>query len=150
MPVGNFQGTISGQSRSIYRSGVLDSTFRFSVNLMGGPAMQPKEFVKWKQRRLLGVSLKVIAPTGQYSGTKLINWGGNRRAFKPELDYSERGVTGCSMVMRGRGSTRRTLHSMTARLFWPDSASPDAALYECIGSGPLLSLLTVHLKTDSP
>jgi hypothetical protein len=88
--VGNFRGTVSGQSRSIYRSGLLDSTFRFSVNLLGGPAMQPKEFVKWKQKRLLGVSLKVIAPTGQYSGTKLVNWGSNRWAFKPELGYSER------------------------------------------------------------
>ena len=88
--VGNFQGAVSGQSRSIYRSGLLDSTFRFSVNLLGGPAMQPKEMVKWKQKRLLGVSLKVVAPTGQYSGTNLINWGGNRWVFKPEFGYSER------------------------------------------------------------
>jgi hypothetical protein len=88
--VGTFQGDVSEQSRSIYRSGLLDSTFRFSVNLLGGPAMQPKEMVKWKQKRLLGVSLKVVAPTGQYSGTKLINWGGNRWAFKPEFGYSER------------------------------------------------------------
>jgi hypothetical protein len=88
--VGNFQGEVSGQPRSIYRSGLLDSTFRFSVNLMGGPAMQPKEMVKWKQKRLLGLSLKVVAPTGQYGGAKLINWGGNRWAFKPDLGYSER------------------------------------------------------------
>jgi hypothetical protein len=88
--VGNFRGTVSGQFASIYRSGLLDSSFRFSVNLLGGPAMQPKEFAGWKQRRLLGVSLKVIAPTGQYSGTKLVNWGSNRWAFKPELGYSER------------------------------------------------------------
>jgi hypothetical protein len=88
--VGNFQGTVSGQLRSIYRSGLLDSTFRFSVNLVGGPAMQAKEMAKWKQKKLLGVSLKVIAPTGQYSSTKLVNWGGNRWAFKPELGYSER------------------------------------------------------------
>src|SRR5271169_357726 len=39
--VGTFQGDLSGQSRSVYRSGMLDSSFRFSVNLMGGPAMQP-------------------------------------------------------------------------------------------------------------
>jgi hypothetical protein len=88
--VGHFQGTVSGQSRSIYRSGLLDSTFRLSVNLLGGRAMTPTEMVKWKQKRLLGVSLKVVAPTGQYSGTKLVNWGGNRWAFKPEIGYSER------------------------------------------------------------
>jgi hypothetical protein len=88
--VGTFQGDISAQHRSVYRSGLLDSSFRFSVNLMGGPAMQPKEFAKWKQKRLLGLSLRMVAPTGQYSGKKLVNWGSNRWAFKPELGYSER------------------------------------------------------------
>lgn len=88
--VGNFNGDVAGQARSLYRSGLADSGFRFSVNLMGGPAMQPKEMAKWKQKRLLGLSLRVIAPTGQYSSAKLINWGGNRWAFKPELGYSER------------------------------------------------------------
>ena len=88
--VGIFQGDVLGQHTSVYRSGLLDSSFRFSVNLIGGPAMQPKDLAKWKQKRLLGVSLKMIAPTGQYSGSKLINWGGNRWAFKPELGYSER------------------------------------------------------------
>jgi Putative MetA-pathway of phenol degradation len=39
---------------------------------------------------LLGVSLKVVAPTGQYDPTKLINWGINRWAFKPEFGYSQR------------------------------------------------------------
>jgi Putative MetA-pathway of phenol degradation len=88
--VGTFQGDLSEQHRSVYRSGLLDSSFRFSVNLMGGPAMQPKEFATWKQKRLLGLSLRMVAPTGQYSGEKLVNWGSNRWAFKPELGYSER------------------------------------------------------------
>jgi Putative MetA-pathway of phenol degradation len=88
--VGNFQGDLSGQSRSLYRSGLLDSSFRVSVNLLGGPALQPEEMTKWNQKTLLGLSLKVVAPTGQYSGTKLINWGSNRWAFKPELGYSKR------------------------------------------------------------
>ncbi len=52
--------------------------------------MEPKEFVKWKQNKILGASLKIIAPTGQYDPTKLINWGINRWAFKPELGYSQR------------------------------------------------------------
>ena len=88
--VGTFRGQALGQSRQLYRSGLLDSTFRISVNLKGGPAMEPKDFVKWKQKTLLGVSLKVVAPTGQYDPTKLVNWGANRWAFKPEFGYSER------------------------------------------------------------
>lgn len=74
----------------VYRSGLLDSVFRFSVNLKGGPLMSVREYQTWKQKTILGVSLKVIAPTGQYDGTKLINNGSNRWAFKPEFGYSER------------------------------------------------------------
>ena len=88
--VGTFHGDLVGHSRSLYRSGLLDSSFRFSVNLIGGRAMQPKEMAKWKQKRLLGLSLKMVSPTGQYSGTKLVNCGSNRWAFKPEFGYSER------------------------------------------------------------
>ena len=88
--VGTFQGEVQEQQRSVYRSGLLDFVGRFSVNLLGGPAMRMNEFAKWKQKVLLGASLKVIAPTGQYSATKIVNWGINRWAFKPELGYSQR------------------------------------------------------------
>ncbi|MGO9517998.1 MAG: transporter [Candidatus Korobacteraceae bacterium] len=88
--VGTFQGTVLGMNRQLYRSGLLDFSGRLSVNLKGGPAMAPKEFAKWHQKVLLGASLRIIAPTGQYDGTKLINWGINRWAFKPEFGYSQR------------------------------------------------------------
>jgi len=89
--VGTFQGTLEGGTQQqTYRSGLLDSGVRFSVNLKGGPAMPLPQFVKWRQKVLLGVSLRVIVPTGQYDPTKLINWGINRWAFKPEFGYSQR------------------------------------------------------------
>lgn len=88
--VGTFEGTVFGNQRSIYRSGLLDANFRLAVNLKGGPAMELPQFSKWKQKTLLGVSVRVIVPTGQYNGRKLVNWGINRWAFKPEFGYSER------------------------------------------------------------
>ena len=88
--VGNFNGEVINQQRSIYRSGLLDFSARLSVNLKGGPALQPPQYAKWKQKLLLGASLKIVAPTGQYDPTKLINWGINRWAFKPEFGYSQR------------------------------------------------------------
>jgi hypothetical protein len=88
--VGNFTGELFNQERSVYRSGLLDFSARFSVNLYGGRAMELPQFSKWKQKVLLGASLKVVAPTGQYDPNKLINWGINRWAFKPELGYSQR------------------------------------------------------------
>ena len=53
-------------------------------------AMKLDEIRQWRQGTLFGASLKVVAPTGQYDPTKLINLGGNRWAFKPELGYSGR------------------------------------------------------------
>ena len=87
--VGNFQGQFQQEQRSVYRSGLVDFGVRFSVNLMGGPAMPAEKFAKWKQKVLLGTSLRVVAPTGQYDPTKLVSWGINRWAFKPEFGYSE-------------------------------------------------------------
>jgi hypothetical protein len=88
--VGEFSGTVSEAPKHASRSGFLDSSVRLSVNLLGGPAMESQEFAKWRQDVLLGVSLKIVAPTGQYDPTVLINWGSNRWAFKPEIGYSQR------------------------------------------------------------
>jgi hypothetical protein len=87
---GTFQATVLDARQQYYRSGLVDANFRLSVNLLGGPAMPVEQFAKWKQKVLLGASLKVVAPTGQYDPTKIINWGINRWAFKPEFGYSER------------------------------------------------------------
>ena len=86
----NFHGTVAGAEASAYRSGLLDAVFRFSVNLKGAPAMSLAEYGKWRQETLVGFSIKVVAPTGQYDPTRLLNWGANRWAFRPELGLSHR------------------------------------------------------------
>ena len=86
----HFHALVSGSEVALYRSGLTDMSFRLAVNLFGGPAMDLEQFRAWKQKRLLGASLKVIAPTGQYDPTKLVNNGSNRWAFKPEFGYSHR------------------------------------------------------------
>jgi len=88
--VGNFQGTVAEVPRNVYRSGLLDCAFRLAVNLKGGPAMELRDFIKWRQKTIIGASLKVVAPTGQYDPTVLVNLGSNRWAFKPEIGLSRR------------------------------------------------------------
>jgi len=88
--VGNFRGTVVGTETSAYRSGTFDSSYRVSINLMGGPAMDLQQFRTWQQKTLLGISFKLVAPTGQYDPTKLINYGTNRWSFKPEVGLSRR------------------------------------------------------------
>ena len=88
--VGNFRGTVVGAETLAYRSGLLPVAFRFSVNLIGGRAMNVAEFREWQQTTILGVSVRFVPKTGQYDPTKLINLGTNRWAWKPELGYSHR------------------------------------------------------------
>src|SRR5262249_27150047 len=74
--VGNLSGKIDNiGEQKVYRSGMFDSSYRFSVNLFGGPAMDLREYAKWRQKTVLGVSVRLVAPTGQYDPTKLINYG---------------------------------------------------------------------------
>src|SRR5512136_1566702 len=85
-------GTVTGDvmevTQSTRRSGFGDPTMRFAVNLIGGPVLTPKEFLKRKPQTTLGASLIVSAPYGEYFPSKLINLGTNRWAFKPELGLS--------------------------------------------------------------
>ena len=64
--VGNFRANVEGVPTKVYRSGLVDSAFRFSVNLHGGPAMDVGDFIPWKQKLIVGVSMTIIPPTGQY------------------------------------------------------------------------------------
>lgn len=88
--VGHFQGQVLGVEQKIYRSGLGGLVGRFSVNLYGAPAMSLNEYAKWKQKLLIGASLLVSTPTGQYNPSRLINIGNNRWAFKPEIGLSRR------------------------------------------------------------
>lgn len=70
-------------------SGIADIGVTFSINLIGAPTMDIKEFQELRNnpRQILGVSLKILVPTGAYEEDKLINIGSNRWAFKPKLGY---------------------------------------------------------------
>ncbi len=81
-------GNVGETYQAITRSGLGDMRLRFVVNLLGGPALSPREFAARKPEPTLGFSLVVVAPTGQYSSEKLINIGTNRWAFRPEFGLS--------------------------------------------------------------
>jgi hypothetical protein len=83
--VGHLEGIYLGEPATADRSGLGDLGFRFAVNLFGAPAMSPEEFQSYRPRTLIGASLVVRTPTGQYEPSKLINIGANRWAFKPEI-----------------------------------------------------------------
>lgn len=79
---------LQGRDTSATRKGFADSKIKFVMNIIGTPALLPKDFVKFKEEFVLGASLAVSVPTGQYYEDKLINLGSNRWGFKPEIGMS--------------------------------------------------------------
>src|SRR4029453_6787783 len=80
---------VAGQPREREGSGVRDPRFRFTVNFYGAPALSLQEFAGNKQDLILGASLQVSAPLGQYDPDKLVNIGTNRWSIKPDLGLSK-------------------------------------------------------------
>jgi len=86
---GHLTGDVEQQGRAITRSGFGDMKFRLTENLIGNPALTPAEFAAREPTTTLGVSLLVVAPTGDYNSDHLINISSNRWAFKPEIGASQ-------------------------------------------------------------
>jgi Putative MetA-pathway of phenol degradation len=85
---GHLEGLYLGEPAEVSRFGLGDPRFRLAVNLYGAPVMTPKEFASYRQGLIVGVSLTVAPPLGQYDPTMLINIGTNRWSFKPEVGIS--------------------------------------------------------------
>jgi hypothetical protein len=85
---GHVEGLYLGEFTEVGRFGQGDPRLKLAINLFGAPAMAPKEFASYRQRGIVGVSLTVAPPLGQYDSTKVINLGANRWSFRPELGLS--------------------------------------------------------------
>jgi len=81
--------TVGGQPESITRSGLADTRLRLTVLVHGAPALGLQEFMKAPKKTIVGVSMNLVAPTGQFFSDKLINLGTNRWSFRPELALSQ-------------------------------------------------------------
>jgi hypothetical protein len=82
-------GRVLEESRSISRAGLSDARLRLSLLVRGAPAASVAQIAKAPRRTILGTSLTVVAPTGQFFPDRLINLGTNRWAFKPEFAVSK-------------------------------------------------------------
>jgi hypothetical protein len=80
---------VGGQERERDDSGLNDPRFRFSVNLYGAPAVSLEEFKDYKQDLIIGASVQVSAPFGQYDKNRLVNIGNNRWFVKPDIGISK-------------------------------------------------------------
>ena len=84
---GTTRGSIGETPVSGTISGFGDPGVTLTVNLLGAPTMTPEDFqaLREKPHPILGTSLKVLFPIGQYDPNRLLNPGGNRWAVKAGL-----------------------------------------------------------------
>lgn len=91
VPYSWLSGTAQYVGQPVQRivDGFSDPAFRLSVNLYGAPALPLKDFANYHQDLIIGASLQVSAPWGQYDSRRLVNIGTNRWTFKPEVGISK-------------------------------------------------------------
>lgn len=86
-----WNGLLRGEAASVKRTGIADPRLRLSITLAGAPALNAKELRSYIKERpkntVVGASIAVTVPMGQYDPSKLLNLGHNRYSFRPQLGF---------------------------------------------------------------
>ena len=86
---GSVAGNVHAQSQRQDLTGFVDPRFKFSLGLVGAPAMTLAEFARAPRPTTIGLSVTVAPPWGSYTPGQLVNLGNNRWAVKPEVGISK-------------------------------------------------------------
>jgi hypothetical protein len=95
-------------------SGMADPALRLAWNFYGAPALSGLDFGDYRQDLIVGTSLTLTAPFGQYEPGRLVNIGTNRWSAKPELGLSKAVGPGPWSSLRASLSSPATKSSSTA------------------------------------
>jgi hypothetical protein len=146
-PTGRLSGSAiyQGQPATRQVSGMGDPLVRLSVILVGAPALKAADFRSYRQDLVVGASLQVQVPLGQYDDTRLINLGANRWSFKPELGLSK-AIGRWTLELTGSATlytTNDDFFHVGARSQDPIYAAGAHVIYN-LRSGPWVSLDTTY------
>jgi hypothetical protein len=87
---GDWAYKFEGENLYDYANGFGDMRVRFSFNFVGSPALKATAYQKFQQKSIVGYSLQVVIPTGDYNSDQLPNLGSNRWAFKNQFGISQK------------------------------------------------------------
>ncbi|MGB5528180.1 MAG: transporter [Gemmatimonadota bacterium] len=86
---GKWSAEIDGRDSSTVRTGFGDPLVSLGVGLLGAPALRAADMATYRPRTLLGASLRVRVPIGQYNNSKFFNLGTNRWKFVPGVGVAQ-------------------------------------------------------------
>ena len=80
---------VAGQPATRDVSGFGDPRLRLAVNFYGAPSLTLQEFRSYEPDLVIGGSLQVGVPVGQYDSSRAVNLGTNRWSLKPDIGFSK-------------------------------------------------------------
>ena len=86
---GHWEGVVEDEFVSRTATGLADARLGIDILLSGAPPLKPAEIAEFQQRTIVGFSLDLIVPVGDYDPTKLVNIGSNRWVINPEVAVSQ-------------------------------------------------------------
>lgn len=91
LPYSSLSGTalVSGVPREREVDGLIDPRVRLSVNFYGAPALSMADYARYENDLVIGASVQVGVPIGQYDRTRAVNLGTNRWSIKPDIGFSK-------------------------------------------------------------
>ena len=85
---GDWQGEVEKSMQSTSRTGLGDPVLRYALFITGAPAQTTDEFAGFQPKTIVGLTMRVHLPLGQYEKDKVINLGSNRWVFSPQIGVS--------------------------------------------------------------
>ena len=86
---GRWEGNVDNVNEIVKLHGFADPRLRLSVNLYGAPALKGTEYAQYRAQHatntVIGASLAISAPLGQYDEDELINISANRWTVRPQI-----------------------------------------------------------------
>jgi hypothetical protein len=82
---GDWEGDVAKSEQRTSRTGFGDPVLRYSLFILGAPALTKEEFTGFQPKTIVGVTMRMQLPLGQYDASKIINLGSNRWVFSPQI-----------------------------------------------------------------
>jgi hypothetical protein len=86
---GQWEGLVQGEHVTTSRTGFADPTLRLVLGIIGAPALSLSEFAEFEPKTVVGATVRVRFPFGQYDPDRLVNLGSNRWMFSPQIGVSQ-------------------------------------------------------------
>ena len=82
---GEWEGDVVRSRQSTSQTGFGDPVLWFALFITGAPALSREEFAGFRPKTIVGVTLRMQLPLGQYDADRIINLGSNRWVFSPQI-----------------------------------------------------------------